>query len=495
MQGNLRIAFFSLALATRSATGAIPCTLLFSHDSLQMQVMTYPLGEETWRNGSEDGRCLLGAARARARVHDMTGTLGQKNEEIKASRGMDGGNSKNVGLAAAQADVVPGDTDIAVSETDDDDECAKTNLADPVNIAESQFRPHTSPVVSRRCSDTSRAFGEPSKRGAERSSHGLPATFPGVTPHPGPLRISVVQDGSHHSAKGAFKSVELALYVCLGVLLFALLAVIGLLWWQHKASEIPLRNLRSYVNTDLASKPVKKIGSLLVDEFDIYAQSVCVEGKDADALRRGLRANLRIPESAKEEIIKRAVVDKASSTSSLQDTKVSIDKQGYAHSFMVFWSTQYVGSSPLFASAYYACVMTAGAMLNIAEDVAGFEESKEEIVLGHEPCHRGYLWCARCPIKHERITRTPIFKRSKLTLDAQVELHNFMEASAFKSALALVGTQGYLQASLEKEKPSSWGSPAAPWKRPNENVFLGPDSPDDASLFARARPEPAQKDL
>jgi hypothetical protein len=260
------------------------------------------------------------------------------------------------------------------------------------------------------------------------------------------------------------------------VLLWALLAVasafVGVVLQQYRQSLSPYANLLSFAVNEAASLELKDIGDLTVDELNLYAQSTCVEGPDAESVRRALRANLRIPAEAREDIIASAVLDRVSATSSVQNTTAELSRDGRAFSYLAFWSTVYVGENTMFASRYHSCVMAAGVSVLVGEDVAEWQTSVASRQVGVRPCECGWLSCESCPIFERATTKTPIFKRHKLSLKNQVDLHNWMRLSAVNSARSLSGhSDQWLGGGRAQGRVApAWGTNA-----PSGNVFYGAD--------------------
>lgn len=118
--------------------------------------------------------------------------------------------------------------------------------------------------------------------------------------------------------------------------------------------------------------------------------------------------------------------------------------------------------------------MVAGITLRIGEDVAEFQTSTQQRLIGTEPCRCGRLWCSNCPIFEKVETKTPIFKRHKLTLKNQINLHRWMVKQAVDRVSSLVDTRGELRGHM-LDKPKSGELASIAWKSPHQNVFYGRD--------------------
>lgn len=105
---------------------------------------------------------------------------------------------------------------------------------------------------------------------------------------------------------------------------------------------------------------------------------------------------------------------------------------------MGFWSTEYIASSKLSGPAYSTCVLVTGMRLDVAEEIAGYEVSKTPKVIAFEPCRCLWFMCASCPVFKEVVSKRPILKSHRLTLQNQINLHNWMVALAIDKARTLV---------------------------------------------------------
>ena len=156
-------------------------------------------------------------------------------------------------------------------------------------------------------------------------------------------------------------------------------------------------------------------------------------------MKKALRMQLRgVPERVREELIENALIEKMSVQNSIQNATVDAETGGQAFAFLAFWSTEYIGTSAVAGPAYSTCIMTSGIKLDVAEEIAGYEESQNKKVVASEPCHCGFFSCARCPVFKKITNRKPVFKRHKLTLKNHINLHNWMLKSATDKGMALI---------------------------------------------------------
>lgn len=271
----------------------------------------------------------------------------------------------------------------------------------------------------------------------------------------GDVRHSQADEASHEPAKSAAQHsvpvtsthvtvanhghAQFPIFLSILILLLSLLTAAFFKVYLQPPSAYD--ELRSYAVSQSESMKVESIAELPVDDLNSFAQSTCVEARRAEDIRTSLKANLRIPAEVRDMIIASAVVDGVTTSNSMSNTTSDLASEGRAISFLAFWSTVY--SEPTLGGEWYSsCVMAAGITIAVGEDVAEWVTRNDRVVTGSQPCHCGYFACERCPIFHTRETRTPIFKRHKLTLKNQVDLRSFFVAlSAFCNLVASFYTE------------------------------------------------------
>lgn len=239
----------------------------------------------------------------------------------------------------------------------------------------------------------------------------------------------------------------------------------------------PYDNLRTFAEQESVGRVVRDITELPVDELSLYAQATCARASTSERVRAALRAQLRhVPAEARDDILAGAVVDGASTINSVQNTTAGVERDGVAYHYISFWATDFRPATPVSAQTYATCVSTAGVRVAVAEEIAAWRTAKRQRNMGTRPCHCGYLMCERCPVFVEDVTRTPVFKRHKLRLQQQVDLHNWMVLQAVGRARSLSESQtGGLPAWLRKVGWSGWEAVVPRLEAPGFDTFLGED--------------------
>ena len=133
----------------------------------------------------------------------------------------------------------------------------------------------------------------------------------------------------------------------------------------------------------------------------------------------------------------------------------------------------------------HRCVLSAGVSISVGEELAGFKEVPDRKQIGTEPCKCGYFRCAECPVFQTIVTRTPIFKRHKLTLRNQTALHQWMVKQAVGRANGLLSSRGDIKGYLPNQRKAEEKIRSIAWRRPDEGVFLGDDMASSESVSAR----------
>lgn len=260
-----------------------------------------------------------------------------------------------------------------------------------------------------------------------------------------------------------------------------LLTMLGFaVWYLNRANALqgPFSDLHTFSQTELAKKRGGSVMDLPTESLSQYAQAACILAKDADGARLGLEQQLRgIPKAALDELLDRAVLPDVDTRSSMQNTTMGAGSDGKAFHYMAFWSTA------AHTRGYSACVATAGVHLVIGEDVEEWRTTKTRRRVGDQPCHCGYLRCEKCPVFESDETRTPIYKRHRLTIRQQTELFHWMSNTVAERA-------GELAPSTPNSIASFFGFLATPkanayidvsnLKPVNPGTFMGRDDSQPA---------------
>jgi hypothetical protein len=238
--------------------------------------------------------------------------------------------------------------------------------------------------------------------------------------------------------------------------------------------------LHAFATTQVVAHDLRSIRDLPVDEMRVYARAACVSGADFGSVKDALGKQLRgIPVEMLKELVDRALTKGVSTTSSAQTTVNSPSEEGKAVSYIGFWATRYdAGAGPV-GPMYSTCVTASGMDIRVAEEVAEWQTTQENVVVGVDPCHctAFNLYCRDCERTETRTMRKPVFKRHRLTLQDQMELHKWMVKKAVDHALA-----------IEPAKAAWWlnglwakrGSAiaASGWQGPFVHSFVGDDLTD-----------------
>eukprot|EP00188_Purpureofilum_apyrenoidigerum_P001736 Plantae.Rhodophyta-Purpureofilum_apyrenoidigerum.ctg19855.p1 GENE.Plantae.Rhodophyta-Purpureofilum_apyrenoidigerum.ctg19855~~Plantae.Rhodophyta-Purpureofilum_apyrenoidigerum.ctg19855.p1 ORF type:complete len:324 (-),score=25.25 Plantae.Rhodophyta-Purpureofilum_apyrenoidigerum.ctg19855:87-947(-) len=248
---------------------------------------------------------------------------------------------------------------------------------------------------------------------------------------------------------------------------------------QIRRAEAPYAALRSFAERHDVQNPLEAVGDLRVDQMKLFAQATCVQGPGLEIVRRALRKQLRgVPDSVVEAIVDSALIEGVSAQNSVQNTTAGIENDGRAYSYLAFWSTEYNGDHTVIAAAYSTCVMVSGVEILVGEDVAEWETSVQPRLVGHQPCHCGFLSCAQCPIYQESTTKRPIMKRHRLTLQNQLDLHRWMVKSAVDQARYLVETrEGTIGNAKRLTTSSDYNYATLGWSPPDTYTFHGGKQP------------------
>lgn len=243
---------------------------------------------------------------------------------------------------------------------------------------------------------------------------------------------------------------------------------------QYENLNRPLNDLHSFAVSEIANNDLAGVADLTVDGLKLYAQATCMKADSAEALRNALRKQLMdLPNDVREQIIEAAVIEGMETTNSRQNAEADTVDTGKAYSYIAFWSTTYNGERALTEATYSTCIMAAGVDIKIGEDLAGFDVVSQEVQKGLRPCECNMFWCkALCPEYGTVTSKRPIFKRHKLKLKDQVELHRWMVKQAVDRAQSLLDTKRAIENTGAKSRSKYFHTG---WKGPSEKYFLGSD--------------------
>jgi len=230
----------------------------------------------------------------------------------------------------------------------------------------------------------------------------------------------------------------------MGYFIGLVVLVVGWLYnKQWKTSQMPTYDMQTFIQKEKSNEiQVTDVTELPTDVFKIYSAASCLEGNSIEKLRESLRMQLdNVPESVRDRVINRALIEGISQKSSTTDSDSHLGKDGRATMFMAYWSTAYNGDETVLigGSEYSTCILVTGVEFTLAETVVDHEETYHKQLIGHEPCHCGWRTCEKCPIYDTVVKRKPIFAPHVLTIDQQHRLHRWMVRQAVESAEQSVG--------------------------------------------------------
>lgn len=138
-------------------------------------------------------------------------------------------------------------------------------------------------------------------------------------------------------------------------LLFLLRAGV-ILFVQWRILQVPYANMRSFAaKAEETMLPAASGSDWKFDEYDLFAQSSCVQSRSAELLRERLHEELlRIPREVRSEIVDNAIVEDTCTTNSIQNTVDNMLEDGAAFGYMAFWSTSYSSGGMMVAPAKYS---------------------------------------------------------------------------------------------------------------------------------------------
>lgn len=281
-----------------------------------------------------------------------------------------------------------------------------------------------------------------------------------------------VSPGTPPKLSGADKYVTACFATALLVVLGVLLAVFA---FQRRRSQSPYSDLRSFALSEAQKHDLSDISDLPVDGVESYAQATCVQGETVGDVRSALRRQLKgIPEEARDDIIYSAVLEGMSTSNSVQNISAGVAKSARAFLYLAYWSTAYTPSA-LASATYSSCVMVTGVDIEVGEEVAEWKTTRDQVLVAHRPCECGYLYCEKCPVFETREAKTPIFKRRKLTLRNQADLHRWMVRLAVDRVATLLSSSGQRLELMMNRKPELPSLSSQGWTGPNSNSFHGSD--------------------
>jgi len=230
----------------------------------------------------------------------------------------------------------------------------------------------------------------------------------------------------------------------MGYLIRLVVLVVGWLYYkQWQTSQMPTYDMQNFIQKEKSNDiQVTNVTELPTDIFKIYSAASCLKGNSIEKLRESLRMQLdNVPESVRDRVINRALIEGISQKSSTTDSDSHLGKDGRATMFMAYWSTAYNGDETVLigGSEYSTCILVTGIDFTLAETVVDYEETYHKELIGHQPCHCGLFSCEKCPIYDTVVKRKPIFARHVLSIDQQHELHHWMVREAVESAEQSLG--------------------------------------------------------
>lgn len=156
-----------------------------------------------------------------------------------------------------------------------------------------------------------------------------------------------------------------------------------------------------------------------------------------------------------------------------------IEGSGKAHSYLAYWNTRYVRGNGMLPPMYSTCVAISGIDLTVGEDVAEWVTTEVLEAVASKPCECLFMFCKQCPIMATKITRRPIFKRHRLTLKDQEDLHRWMVKKAVHEAKRLTAHNDKQSILANIFGFDVFGKPNVPeairWDEPEKFTFLGDD--------------------
>ncbi len=214
----------------------------------------------------------------------------------------------------------------------------------------------------------------------------------------------------------------------------------------------PMASLLSFSQYQLEKRGEHQITDIGVENMNYFSGAACVRAENAGSARLALARQLRsLPAAVAEELVEAAIVEGVSVRNSYQNVSLGLAGSNKGYAYLVFYDTVY---SP--ETGYASCVMASTVELQTADTIAGTIEKKENVVIGYQPCRCGLLYCEKCPLIQETLTRTPIFKKAILTLKQADELQQYLIDQAVNRALPLIHEKKQLLGEQKTDMPDNW---------------------------------------
>lgn len=189
----------------------------------------------------------------------------------------------------------------------------------------------------------------------------------------------------------------------------------------------------SFYNVDIPSD----ITELKVDGMSHFSCAVCVKRVDYDKMVTIISNRLKtsIPVDVYDSLTDSIFLKNVTYEGSFQNCTKPLQETGRASNFVGWWNVRFDSSEDL----YSACIIVSGIDITMADIIVDYHVVKETTLLALEPCHCGFFYCEKCPVFKTLETRSPIFKKHRISLKQHNELKDYM---MYKS-LELIGGLSY----------------------------------------------------
>lgn len=173
--------------------------------------------------------------------------------------------------------------------------------------------------------------------------------------------------------------------------------------------------------------------TMLLEKFDTFVKSACVEGHGLESVRAAAARQLTgLPDEVRSEILDMAFHPNVSIEGAHQNMTNSMAQEGRA-----FFHMYYVNTKFTLPDHYSSCILATGIDLTIGEVVVGEVEEHTTDVLAYEPCRCGWIACEKCPILREIITKRPVFSRPAGTVGWHRDIQNVLAGMAARQVTGL----------------------------------------------------------
>lgn len=167
------------------------------------------------------------------------------------------------------------------------------------------------------------------------------------------------------------------------------------------------------------------ITDLELDSVILFRKYTCLEGSNITELRETLVSQLsEVPNKVSRKLSKLALPGNMTLKTAGREGGTDINGNGRAYFTVYDIATRY---RPGF---YSTCVLVSGVELEVADSIIGWQNESYTDIIGHEPCHCGWLRCETCPIFRTRFVSTPIIKKYALSLASHNDIFNFISNAA-----------------------------------------------------------------